>query len=507
MKSMKQIRSGAILSYITILFSIIAGLIYTPWMVRQIGKSDYGLFILATSFLTYLLTDLGFSNTINRYINIYRAEGKDEKINNLISITTKIYLWFDLLIFAIIFIVYFFINSIFDGLTPLELEKFKVIYLISGLFGILSFPFTSLNGIIMAYERFVWLKTIDLISKFCSILFIAIALWMGYKLYAIVLITAIVGASIIIIKLIYIHKTTFVKIDLNYKDPFLLKDIFRFSSWIFLFLIAELLLLNLTPTILGIFSGTVQIAIFAIGVTLDSYIKSFAVVLNGLFIPRVAQLSVNNQSIERINTLMVKIGRIQLLIIGLFLIGIITLGKQFITLWMGPDFVKSYYVAVLLITPGFIYLTQEIANTFLFVVDKMKYRSVISIISSIFSLILSSILALKYGAIGAAIGICAAYTLGHVIGMNFVFWKLLKLDIPRFFLNCHLKMLLPLCLSLTAGFLIQVYIPANSLLTFVPKAFLLASVYVLLMWLLGLNRSEKELIMSLVRKTVSLTRK
>jgi hypothetical protein len=61
-------------------------------------------------------------------------------------------------------------------------------------------------------------------------------------------------------------------------------------------------------------------------------------------------------------------------------------------------------------------------------------------------------------------------------------------------------MLLPLGLSLAAGFLINIYIPAHSLLTFAPKAIFLGVVYVTLMWLLGLNSDEKRLMLSFVGK-------
>ena len=42
----KEIKKGAIISYFAILFNIIIGLLYTPWMVNKIGVSDYGLYTL-----------------------------------------------------------------------------------------------------------------------------------------------------------------------------------------------------------------------------------------------------------------------------------------------------------------------------------------------------------------------------------------------------------------------------------------------------------------------------
>ena len=57
MSSSRAIKSGVALSYFVIIFNIVAGLIYTPWMIRHIGRADYGLYVLVTSFLAYFTVD------------------------------------------------------------------------------------------------------------------------------------------------------------------------------------------------------------------------------------------------------------------------------------------------------------------------------------------------------------------------------------------------------------------------------------------------------------------
>ncbi|MFR2693345.1 MAG: hypothetical protein ACLTBV_23630 [Enterocloster bolteae] len=44
-----QIKSGAIISYLGIIISTIASLLYTPWMKNHIGDANYGLYTLAGS--------------------------------------------------------------------------------------------------------------------------------------------------------------------------------------------------------------------------------------------------------------------------------------------------------------------------------------------------------------------------------------------------------------------------------------------------------------------------
>ncbi len=130
-----------------IVFSIIAGLIYTPWMVRVIGKSDYALYALANSFLTYFVIDFGLWQAIAKLLSKYKSEGKEEEANDLLGLSVKLYLIIDLVIFISLIVIYFFINRIFLKLTPDEIERFKIVYLIAGFFSVVSFPFCTKRNI------------------------------------------------------------------------------------------------------------------------------------------------------------------------------------------------------------------------------------------------------------------------------------------------------------------------------------------------------------------------
>ena len=131
MNSSKQIKLGAVISYFSIAFNIVAGLIYTPWMISQIGQSNYGLYTLANSLITLFLLDFGLASAVSRYISKYRAEGNEDKVNSFLGAIYKLYIAIDLIIFSILFILFFFLDSIYVGLSPEELEKLKIVYLIS----------------------------------------------------------------------------------------------------------------------------------------------------------------------------------------------------------------------------------------------------------------------------------------------------------------------------------------------------------------------------------------
>ena len=126
MSNSKQLKSGALLSYFTIAFNMISGLIYTPWMITQIGQSSYGLYTLATSLITMFVMDFGLGGVVSRFISKFNAEGKKDTVNNFMGLVYKLYLAIDALIFSTLVIVSFFINNIYDNLTASELEIFKI---------------------------------------------------------------------------------------------------------------------------------------------------------------------------------------------------------------------------------------------------------------------------------------------------------------------------------------------------------------------------------------------
>ena len=75
--AVNQLKAGAALNYVVLGLSNLVGLLYTPYMLRMMGQSEYGLYSLVASVIAYLtIMDFGFGNAIIRYTAKFRAEGK-----------------------------------------------------------------------------------------------------------------------------------------------------------------------------------------------------------------------------------------------------------------------------------------------------------------------------------------------------------------------------------------------------------------------------------------------
>ena len=87
-----QLKVGALLSYVVLGLSNLVGLLYTPYMLRMMGQSEYGLYSLVASVVAYLtVLDLGFGNAIIRYTAKFRAEGKNEEQYSMFGMFVILY--------------------------------------------------------------------------------------------------------------------------------------------------------------------------------------------------------------------------------------------------------------------------------------------------------------------------------------------------------------------------------------------------------------------------------
>ena len=488
--SSNQIKIGAILSYLSIGINIIAGLVYTPWMVDTIGKSDYGLYTLSNSLITLFLVDLGLSSAVSRYVAKYRAEGRQDKVNNFLGAVYKLYLIIDAVIFIALIIIYFCIDSIYVKLTPAELGKFKVVYLISATFAVINFPFVTFNGILNSYEEFVHLKLADVIYRILLVALTVITLLLGGRLYGLVVVHAIVGLIIIVYKWIVVKKRIKLRVNWKYSNFSLYKDVFGFSIWVTISSLAQRLVFNITPSILGAVASSATIAVFGIVTTIEGYTYTITTAINGMFMAKISRIYECGGEQDELMPLMLSVGKFQYAINGLIVAGFAVIGKEFINLWIGSTYLDAYYGILLVIIPGLFFNSMQIANTAMIVRKKVNLQAWVNLGMGIVNIIMSIILSSYLGVIGACISISIAYML-RAMALLFIYKRVLKIDMARFVINCYIRMGIPIIITIVLGYLMNSLFSNAGWLVFASKGLVIIGIYTAVTLLLGLNSEER----------------
>mgnify|MGYP000843800477 FL=1 len=310
-----------------------------------------------------------------------------------------------------------------------------------------------------------------------------IALHFGCGVYALVTVNAVAGLIIILFKLIIVNRGTDIKINWKYFDKDSLKDIFGFSVWTTVSSIAQRLIFNITPSIITAVSvtGSVGVAVFGLATTVEGYVYTFSTAINGMFMPRISRIISDGKREEELMPLMIRIGRIQIMIVGLLTVGFISLGKSFIIdIWNKPDFAQSYICAVLLIIPSLFFLPLQIGNTTLIVENKVRLEAMVLLATGAVNIVLSLVLSKYYAAVGASVSIFIAYMLRNVLICR-IFIKHLKLDMAEFFKKSYLKLLPYLAITMVIGLLAEHFNPlAHGYLRFLINGIIVVTVFFVL---------------------------
>lgn len=496
----KQLKIGSLLSYLQMFFGIIIGIAYTPVMIRLLGQSEYGLYNTVSSTISMLsILSLGFNSSYIKYYAKYKKEDNSEAIYKLNGLFLIIFLIIGAI--ACICGVFLTVNLQFvfkDGLTDEEYAIARILMILLTINLSVSFPMGVFSNIISAHERFVFLKLLSILKTVVSPLVTLPLLLMGYKSIAMVSVT--VGIAIItdIFFLYYTFRKLKQKFIFHSFEKGLFKSLFIYTSFIAINLIVDQINLNIDKLLLTRYKGTVAVAIYSVGFSLETYYQMFSTAISGIFTPRI-HLIYNSPDIDekekdkQLSGLFVKIGRIQFALLGLIASGLVFFGKAFIHYWAGEGYGEAYYVALLLIIPITIPLIQNVGIEIQRAKNKHQFRAIVYLIMAVMNLLLSIFLCQKYGAIGSAVGTAISLVIANGIIMNIYYQKKLNIDIVAFWKSI-LRMSIGLVIPIIIGILIMRFIIISSIWVLLGVIIGYTLIYCVSMWLLGLNSFEKKLI-------------
>lgn len=280
----------------------------------------------------------------------------------------------------------------------------------------------------------------------------------------------------------------------------LLKEIGVFSFYIFINMIVDQINWSVDKFILGVFSGTTAVAIYAVGGQINTMYMSLSTSISSVFIPRVNKIvAMDENNNKELTELFTRVGRIQFMILAMVLSGFIVVGKYFINVWAGTDYNKAYYVALLLIIPVTVPLTQNLGIEIQRAKNMHIFRSIIYFLIAIGNVFISIPLVQPFGEMGAALGTAISLIIGNIIVMNWYYQAKIKLDMLYFWKQILMLMPCVVTSTLLALFLSNILI-VNSIVNFLIVGVFYVLVYLVCLITFGMNSYEKNLIKGPINK-------
>ena len=504
MQSSKEIKIGAILSYVIIVVNMLIGILYTPILTAKLGQTEYGLYSLVTSVISYLtILDFGFGNAIIIYTTRYRNKNEKDKEQKLHGMFLIIYTIIGMIAGIIGAFLWLNVDKLFGNTMSVdELGKAKILMGILTLNLVLTFPLSVFSSIITSYEKFVFSKVLNLVRIILNPIVMIVLLNFGFKSIALVILNTVLNLGTLILNYIYCKTKLKIKLKFGKIDFKLLREIMAYSVWIFLNSIMDKINWSLDQFVLGIYSGSVAVAIYSVASQLNQMYINFSSAISGVLLPRITKMENDNASDEEFTDIFIKTGRIQYIVMALIMSGFILFGKEFINImWVGSEYSESYIIACILMLPSTIPLIQNVGLNILQAKNKYKFRVIVLMIFAVVNVCISIVLSKIYGGVGAALGTAISTILGQVIFMNIFYQKKIGINIIKFWKNI-LTMSIPMIFVIILAIILKTIVPINSVIVLVAQIVLYTLIYCLIVYKFSINKYEKQLILKPINKII-----
>lgn len=503
---MNQRKMGVVLSYASMLINIVVGLITVPLMTHFMGTSEYGLYELMGSLIAYMsVMDFGLSATITRYYSQAIARKDEKGKQNILALSGIIYLAIAALTVLVGVLLYQAIGPVYSAkLTPEELISCKRIFIVLIVNMTITIPANLFVAVLTSEERFVFLRGVTMFSQALQPVTYVIVLCFVPTAFAVCVIQTIFNLTVVALNAFHCVTRVHMKIRLYSFDHGLVRDMLGFAFFIFLNTVIDQLYWKTDILILGAVVGTAATGIYGIASRINSMYMNFSSTVNSVFLPQISRIVTTSDSMEPINAIMKKVGRIQFLVISLILSGFLCYGQRFLWLWAGSNYTdaqktEAYLICLIVMIPLAVPLIQNIGISILQALNKHAFRSVVYFVIAIVNVAASIPLAQRFGGLGCAMATSGAMIIGNIIIINIYYIKVIHLDVLGF--AAEIVRLLPVMLVMIAyGLLSNWLLPGGGWLLLGAKIVVYAALFLALSWRFSMNAYEKQLLVAPIQK-------
>ena len=497
-----ELKKGVALSYGNIVANLMIGLIYTPVMLRLLGQEEYGLYSLIGAMVGYLsILDLGLGNTIVRYTARNRAIGDGQREAELNGLFLFLYSIIGLITVLIGMLFYANLGTMFGAtLTLAEMEKARIMVMLLIFNFAFTFPLSIFGSIMQAYERFVYLRLVNILRVLLNPCLVLPLLFVGYGSVMMVLVSTVLNLACLLTNVWYCFRYLHVRFTWGRYERSFLFEVGAYSFFIFLNAIMDKVYWGTGQFVLGLVSGTVEVAVYAIAMQFMMMYMQFSTAISGVLLPKVTMLVAEGAGPDKLTEIFIKIGRLQYIVVGYILTLFILVGREFIYLWAGESYQSAYPMIVLLMIAMLIPLLQNVGISILQAQNRNRFRMTIYTFAAMTNLVASIPLAKYWGGIGCAIATATALFISTGIFMNRYYQQTVGIGIHSFWLN-----IISMGKGATLMILVGVGLILNFQITyswsdFFMRVILYSGFYMGILYFTGLNQYEKELCHAMVTR-------
>ena len=390
---------------------ILAGFVVAPFLVRRLGVTGYGLWIVIGSLGGYFsFVDFGMRGSVGRQLAACRATGDWEEANRIINTALAILSALAVLVIVGVGLSSMALDRMFEVPAD-QIGNARLALLLVGANLALSFPLQIFDGNLWAAQRFDVLNLVDIPATLVRIGLTFAFVRNGNDIVTLALITLVTSAGSGVIKAaISFRMDRFLAISARHIRRESGHVLFGYGWWNFVLALARLTKTQFSPLLIGSFLNVALVTPFSIARRLQDYAHKVIWTATGVLIPIATGFHARAEVAPQ-QRLFVEGGKYATAFATFFVVYFICLGRSVIGLWMGPQFSYAAALLIILTLGEYVQMTQSLTGSIILATARHKMLAWLAVVETVITLGLVVLVARPFG----LIGVCFALAVPQVV--------------------------------------------------------------------------------------------
>jgi O-antigen/teichoic acid export membrane protein len=465
----------------------------SPFVVKALGDVEYGVWTLMISLTGYLgLVELGTRAGIGRYINYYLGKQDIQSVNAIISTGLAILAGVGVVLGVTSAVIALSMHLIFPKI-PVELlhTARSVSFLIAANLWVafLSVPFKQ---VLQAFERFEISNGVDLLVLVVRSTGTVVVLLAGHGLVALAevqLVSSVLG----LIGVYWTAHRVFpnLRVRISLVSWYRFRELFGFSVWAFAGDVAWKLLYSADNIVIAILLGPKWVTYYSVGGILLIRARELVSQAISIFVPQMLKDCACNDwpalriAFRRGSNLSMAVGI-------LVFVGMIAFGREFLILWMGPEFDISYTILLILAVSSLPAVAFSVCGAIYEGLNRVRLSAILTLLQGLANLGLTLLFVLSFdmGIKGVAWGTFYP-RIGFSILCGIIAMRWIHIPIVAFYAKVVSRWLLLAVVFLAVCWTIDSVGEPGHWMTFFGKVAAACAAYLPLAWLILPEKQDR----------------
>jgi len=392
-------------NWINYFLSGVISFFLSPFIVRHLGDTAYGVWVLLVSLTGYLgFLDLDIRGAVTRYVAKFHTEGNDKQASQTVSSAFGLFLAAACLAFLASGVFAIWLVPTFK-IAPAYQQTAQIVVLLAGAAIGTSLINGVFGGVLVGLQRFEIVNAVTLCDTVLRSASIIIALRRGYGLLTLSIIHFSFSALNLLVSWgLSRHLYRKLELRVSHWNKESISLIFSFSFFSFLLHASNYLIFYTDALVIGAFLPVSRVTYFAIAGNLINFGRDLVSGFTHPMTPMASKLEAlgDHDGLQRIT---LKAARYCTMLILPILLTFMIRGKTFIALWMGPAYAAdSGHVLWILSLPWLLNAGTSVGASVMLGISRHKPVVLVAIAEGLTNLGLSMVLVKSMDIVGVAWG-------------------------------------------------------------------------------------------------------